>query len=183
MTHPRRLYLLPTFLPLLPLAIGQLLLLLLELLQSSGQRGQLLLGLLWQRKGTKSEVLLQGWRPPPPTPPPTLMSLVRVCSSAVNSTLWSSSCCRFCTSLLSRSFSSLVSLTRLFSIWIWSCWSWISLRLSSILLEAACQAWDEQTWNVFVLYSIYSMFPTCAPTDHCSTLEQHLLHLKSSTQP
>lgn len=88
----------------------------------------------------RNEVLLpQGWRPPHPPPPhpPTLMSLVRVCKSVVNSTLCSSSCCRFCTSLLSRSFSSLVSLTRLFNIWIWSCWSWISLRFSSILLEAA----------------------------------------------
>lgn len=90
----------------------------------------------------RNEVLLpMGWRLPlathPPHHPPTLMSLVRVCSSVVSSTLCFSSCCRFCKSLLSRSFSSLVSLTRLFNIWIWSCWSWISLRFSSILLEAA----------------------------------------------
>lgn len=77
----------------------------------------------------------------------TLMSLVKVCISAVNSKHCSSSCCCFCISLLSWSFSALVSFTVLLSNWIWSCWSWISLRFSSILLEAARTQQVTNRWR------------------------------------
>lgn len=64
------------------------------------------------------------------------MSLVKDWISVVNSAHCSSSCCCFCMSLLSWSFSARVSFTALLSICICSCWSWISLRFNSILLEA-----------------------------------------------
>lgn len=77
----------------------------------------------------------------------TLMSLVKAWISAVKSIHCSSSCCCFCMLLLSCSFSALVSFTALFRIWIWSCWSWISLRFSSILLEAGKRQCQRQKSN------------------------------------
>lgn len=98
----------------------------------------------------------------------TLMSLVKACISVVNSTHCSSSCCCFCISLLSFSFSALVSFTELFSIWIWSCWSWISFRFSSILLEAAkthkCYK-QAKNRTTKILQFLYSTMCSWGPTN------------------
>lgn len=136
MTIKKSFHLLLFFFMLLSLALHQLLFLLLQLLQRCRQRQQLLLCLLIDHKVFINIFTMRKQTKQTNKYKSTLMSLVRACISVVNSTHCSSSCCCFCMSLLSWSLSALVSFTALFSIWIWSCWSWISLRFRSILLEA-----------------------------------------------
>ena len=67
----------------------------------------------------------------------TFISLCKDWTSVDNSTVCSSSCWRRCKLVDIWSFSDLSSFVVLFRCWICSCWSCISLRFNSILLETA----------------------------------------------